>query len=242
MELFQFHKSKLEYIKDGDRNTRFYHLSTIVRRRLNRIEGLQRADGTWGTNSEELKPLVDLGNHLGVPTLSKRVTKATFQQAVDRVDKRLTGWATKCLSLVVRITPIKSTLMTITAYTMQMCRILRTVCDELDRKIRRFLWAGTNMEQNAWASVTKSPARGVLGIRPMRELNSVSMAKIGWRMLQELNALWLKVLKHRYYKTGVDMFTKCRNPSNMWKGVSKSSVILQKGIIFSVGDGQCTLF
>lgn len=33
----------------------------------------------------------DLGKYLGVPTLSKKVTKATFQHVIDRVDKRLTG-------------------------------------------------------------------------------------------------------------------------------------------------------
>ena len=41
----------------------------------------------------------DLGKYLGVPTLSKRVTKAPFQHVVDRVDKRLSDWRTKCLSL-----------------------------------------------------------------------------------------------------------------------------------------------
>ena len=39
----------------------------------------------------------DLGKYLGVPTLSRRVNKATFQYVIDRVDKRLTGWRTKCI-------------------------------------------------------------------------------------------------------------------------------------------------
>ena len=58
IELFWFQKSRLEYIRDRVRNTCFYHLSTIVRRRLNRIEGLQRTDGTWAIESEELKALM----------------------------------------------------------------------------------------------------------------------------------------------------------------------------------------
>jgi len=40
----------------------------------------------------------DLGKYLGTPNISKRVTKATFQYIIDRVDKRLTDWRTKCLT------------------------------------------------------------------------------------------------------------------------------------------------
>ena len=78
-------------------------------------------------------PMADeLGKYLGVPTLSKRVTKSTFQYIVDRVDKQLTGWRTKCLSLVGRTPLIKATLTTILACAMQTCRVPRTIYDELD--------------------------------------------------------------------------------------------------------------
>ena len=91
----------------------------------------------------------------------------------------------------------------------------------------------------AWASVTNSLARGGLGVRSMRELNSVSMEKLGWRMIHEPDAMWVRVLKHRYCKgsLGIDMFTRCRNPSNLWKGISESKPILQKGMAYSIGDG-----
>ena len=38
IETFWFQKSRMAAIKDGDRNTRYFHLSTIIRRRYNRIE------------------------------------------------------------------------------------------------------------------------------------------------------------------------------------------------------------
>ena len=58
IELFWFQKSQIEYIRDGDRNTRFFHLNTIVRRRINRIEGLQLTDGTWVIEAQDLKIMV----------------------------------------------------------------------------------------------------------------------------------------------------------------------------------------
>lgn len=119
----------------------------------------------------------DLGKYLGVPTLSEKVAKATFQHVIDRVDKQLRGWRTKCLSLAVRVTLIKSTLIAIPAYTMQTCWFPRAICDEFDRKVRRFFWAGSNTDQKphlvAWATVIKPMSLGGLGLRVMRDLNSV---------------------------------------------------------------------
>lgn len=40
----------------------------------------------------------DLGNHLGVPLLHKRVSKSTFNRVVEKVRRRLTGWKTNVLS------------------------------------------------------------------------------------------------------------------------------------------------
>jgi len=174
----------------------------------------------------------DLGMYLGVPALSKRVTKATFQCIVDRVEKRLSGWRTKCLSLAGRVTLIKSTLTSIPAYVMQTCRLPRATCDELDRKVRRFLWAGTNLDRKphlvAWATVTKSLEEGGLGIRSMRSLNSAAMVKLGWRMMQEPEALWARVLKYKYSKkgNGIHYLEPGRKPSNAWKGICEMSKIL----------------
>ena len=131
---------------------------------------------------------------------------------------------------------------------MQTCRIPRAICDELDRKIHRFLWAGTTTECKthlvAWATVNRRMLEGGLGIQPMRELNSASLAKLGWRMIREPESLWLGVLHHKYCKgrRGMDMFVACRNPSNACKGITESSSILQKGVQHSIGEGRGTLF
>ena len=45
-------------IWDGDRNTRYYQISTIVRRRVNQIVTLQNDQGDWISDGEELKNMV----------------------------------------------------------------------------------------------------------------------------------------------------------------------------------------
>ncbi|CAL2225696.1 unnamed protein product [Prunus armeniaca] len=43
---------------DGDRNTKFFHLTTVVRRRRNKIERLKDSNGDWVEDDEGIKRLV----------------------------------------------------------------------------------------------------------------------------------------------------------------------------------------
>ena len=58
LELLWFQKSRMEALRDGDRNTRYFHLSTTVRRRYNRVEGLQNQAGDWITEPDHVRRLV----------------------------------------------------------------------------------------------------------------------------------------------------------------------------------------
>ena len=45
-------------IRDGDRNTRYFHLSTITRRKYNRIEALRDSSGNWVVEPDKVKLVV----------------------------------------------------------------------------------------------------------------------------------------------------------------------------------------
>ncbi|KAL8139423.1 LOW QUALITY PROTEIN: hypothetical protein V2J09_005444 [Rumex salicifolius] len=54
-EILWFQKSREKWIALGDRNTSFFHMSTIIRRRRNSIEMLRREDGSWETERSQLE-------------------------------------------------------------------------------------------------------------------------------------------------------------------------------------------
>ncbi|CAA7024805.1 unnamed protein product [Microthlaspi erraticum] len=56
-ELIWFQKSREKYIMFGDRNTRSFHTSTVIRRRRNKIEALKDNDGQWVSSQPELESL-----------------------------------------------------------------------------------------------------------------------------------------------------------------------------------------
>ena len=57
-EMLWFQKSRLEALSDGDRNTRYFHLSTIIRRKRNRVDALLDESGNWVTNADQVKSMI----------------------------------------------------------------------------------------------------------------------------------------------------------------------------------------
>ena len=48
----------MERIRDGDHNTKYFHTTTIIRRRQNRVEALRDRDGTWCTDEKLVQKIV----------------------------------------------------------------------------------------------------------------------------------------------------------------------------------------
>ena len=50
-------KSRELWLKEGDRSTKFFHMSTIIRRRRNHIDAIKSEDGQWITNPNQIRKL-----------------------------------------------------------------------------------------------------------------------------------------------------------------------------------------
>ncbi|KAM1951519.1 hypothetical protein ACFX15_006123 [Malus domestica] len=54
-------KSRVQWLKDGDANTKFFHQSTIQRRRRNQVISLKNGQGNWVDTPGQIRRLID--NH-----------------------------------------------------------------------------------------------------------------------------------------------------------------------------------
>ncbi|KAL8153455.1 hypothetical protein V2J09_011215 [Rumex salicifolius] len=228
-------KSGTNFLLDGDRNTRYYHLSSMVRRRYNKILTLKSEDGEWITDHESLRQLVlradtrlnisgalaipiesIFDTYLGVPMACGKMTKVRNNFLFEKVSKRLRGWQEKVLSMPGRI------------------------CG--------FIWGSTSNQKKvhllAWDKIARPRSLGGLGIRSMRQSNAATLAKLSLKTIQEPSSLWSRVLRRKYCNSrlDVDMFQPCSKSSHMWKGVVHGASYLSKGLKSSVGNGQATLF
>jgi len=153
----------------------------------------------------------------------------------------------KCLSLMGRMMLILVTVIAIPAYTMQTARIPRSVCNDIDRKIMRFLWGGISMERRphlvVWEAVIEEKDDGGLRLRSMRQLNATFLMKLGWRLAMESSTLCARVLTGKYCRGGhIESPITTQNSSNARRNIWETHKVMKKGMGYVVGDRRRTKF
>lgn len=53
-ELLWKQRSRVDWLKEGDKNTKFFHAKATHRRKINSIKGLQTSDGSWVTKEKDM--------------------------------------------------------------------------------------------------------------------------------------------------------------------------------------------
>ncbi|CAL8115937.1 unnamed protein product [Prunus armeniaca] len=183
-------------------------------------------------------PLSDnLGKYLGVPLIHTRVTKDTYQEIIDKVQKCLSSWKSHTLSMAGRLTLLQSVASAIPIYSMQTAMLPASVWSKLDQLNKNFLWGHAfdkvKVHLVNWEIVCKSKCDGGLGVKKATWMNQALLAKFGWRLLHNDQGLWAKVLKAKYLKN-CDMLSvnehKFRNCSSSWRGVLFGAKLLPSDV------------
>ncbi|VVA23746.1 PREDICTED: ribonuclease H At1g65750, partial [Prunus dulcis] len=191
----------------------------------------------------------NLGKYLGVPIIHTRVTKDTYQEIIDKVKKRLSSWKSHTLSMAGRLTLLQSVTSAIPIYSMQTAMLPASVCSKLDQLNKNFLWGHAVDKAKVhlvnWETVCKSKCAGGLGVKKAAWMNQALLAKSGWRLLQNDQGLWAKVLRAKYLKN-CDMLSvnehQFRSCSSCWRGVLFGAKLLPSGVKWRVGSGDSILF
>ena len=116
---------------------------------------------------------------------------------------------------------------------------------------RNFLWGLSKSAKKihwvGWQKVTKPKEERGLGLQSAKGKNTALLAKLNWRLHVEKEALWAKVLRHKYCnQRRTNSINVDRLPcSQIWKAVKKGGGVLLmrvacgrlEGIVNSVFGG-----
>ncbi|CAN0899341.1 Putative ribonuclease H protein At1g65750 [Linum grandiflorum] len=119
-----------------------------------------------------------------------------------------------------------------------------TVCDQIDRKIRDFIWGsgdGVRKLHNINLETVCKPKRlGGLGLRSAREMNMAFLMKVEWGLLTRRDELWAKVLLSKYLRNTPDGYVPTRQKgfSAVWRGIKRAGPIRNNGTQWAIRSGS----
>ncbi|KAK4381495.1 hypothetical protein Sango_2962100 [Sesamum angolense] len=180
--------------------------------------------------------------YLGIPLTSSRLTIADCRPLIDKVDTRLAGWNHQNLSYAGRLQLIKSVLSTLHTYWASVLILPKGVLKLLEKNMRTFLWQGSSGSGNAkvaWDQICKPKAEGGLGIHSLITTNQALILKQLWRILQnDRTSIWVDWIQQ--YRLRHSTFWTFNRETGSWgcKQMLKLRLLLQRGVIYKVGDGS----
>ncbi|GLU18505.1 hypothetical protein SLE2022_348010 [Rubroshorea leprosula] len=117
------------------------------------------------------------------------------------------------------------------------------VCRNINRLIRDFLWGQQQDEKKVcwvgWDRLTQSKHDGRMGFKDLHCFNIAMLARQAWRIIQNPNALWVRVLKSLYFPNSSFFDArKGSHPSWAWSSILRGRDLVQLGARWNVGNGQ----
>ena len=137
--------------------------------------------------------------YLGLPSLTGRGKKASFNYLKKKVWRKLQGWEGKLLSQARKEVLIKAVIQAIPTYAMRCFILPLGLCNEIEVMVMKFWWGQQGEKQKIhwlkWGEMTKAKNEGGVGFRDLVLHNESLLAKQAWRLMQDKSSLFCKVFK-----------------------------------------------
>ena len=157
--------------------------------------------------------------------------------------KRIRGWSDRPLSRAGKEIMLKSVIQAIPIYVMSCFRLPVSICDKMRSTILNHWWGVEDgkkkMHWRSWEWLTTPKSMGGMGFRDMELFNQAMLGKQCWRILTCPDSLCARVLKGRYFpSTNFWNAPMPRNSSYTWRSLMYGKSLLERGILWRVGDGK----
>ena len=144
-----------------------------------------------------------------------------------------------------RVTLTKAVLSSIPVHTMSTICLPVSTLKKLDSLSRSFVWGG-GQHLVAWGKICKSKTEGGLGIRKSGDINKALIAKVGWRLVEDKESLWAKVLRSKYAVGDIhdlSWMVVGKNVSSTWRSVAMGiREVILFGNSWVIGMGETSSF
>jgi len=131
---------------------------------------------------------------------------------------------------------------------MQYTKIPKTICDEIEKIQRGFVWGDSDQRRKAhlvsWDVCCLPKMQGGLGFKRPHHMNEAFLMKMIWNLIKQPDKLWCKVLYSKYGRTNDLNNSISSQPydSPLWKEIVEMWDDFKRRVIWQIGDGRSTNF
>nr|XP_023923421.1 uncharacterized protein LOC112034833 [Quercus suber] len=179
--------------------------------------------------------------YLGLPVVVGKNKKASLNYIKERVWAKLQGWKEKLLFQAGKEVLLKAVIQAILTFAMSCFKLPVGLCKEIEMQIRKFWWgerAGQRkIHWKSWEVLCLSKSEGGMGFKDLVRFNETMLAKQIWRLQTEKESLLYKVFSTKYFPSGSVFEARSSTDSFAWQSLLKARHVIEKGMMWRVGDG-----
>ncbi|CAK8569711.1 unnamed protein product [Lathyrus sativus] len=155
-----------------------------------------------------------------------------WKELIKSLQRKLVVWRGKHLSMAGKVVLINSVMNVIPVYTLSFYKAPAKVLLDIWRIQSNFLWRGCvdnrTVHWVSWRNVCNPKDKDELRVKDIKVLNKGLLLKWKWRILKEKDAIWCKLLCHRYGKSDIKVMI---GNNSIW---NKHNSIWWRDLVLSV--------
>eukprot|EP00253_Pinus_taeda_P004040 PITA_04040 len=190
-------------------------------------------------------------SYLGMPVSLGPLKADTWNEILDKIERKVQQWGTMWLNLAGRLILLKSGITSLPIYRFSLYHAPAVFHQKMERVLRHFLWQGGKTVKNkfnlvGWKNIIQTQEKGGLGIRSPRLLNLALGAKIVWRLITGPTTWWKKVLEVKYLNCTREQLLDSNIPkrvcTKIWQLCKKAIPFMRQNISKVPGGGNSINF
>ncbi|OMO94054.1 reverse transcriptase [Corchorus capsularis] len=183
------------------------------------------------------------GTYLGIQNCWGKTKYGVMAYVKERMIAKLKGWKEKFLPMGGKEILIKAVACTMPTYVMSVFKIPKRVCKEMQSAVANYWWGQKEDERKIhwcnWQKLTEFKQDGGMGFKEFEAFNRAMLAKQAWRLIENPNALWARVLKGVYFHN-CDFLEagKGARPSWVWSSLLEGRDLFKEHMMWVPMDGK----